>query len=809
MRFATGFLQDLRFALRSLRKNPGFAAAAICALALGIGAGSAIFSIVNGVLLRPLAYSDADRLVVILHHGTDPVAPANFRDWRDQDRSFASVQAAEYWTATLTGADQAERITGLHVTAGMFSMLGVQPLLGRTPAADEDQPGREHVVVLGYGLWQRRFGGDRSVVGSSVQFNGEPYTVIGVMPRDFRFAPFWATKAEMWAPLALGPRLASRGGQSLRVFARLRDGVTLAQARAELAATTARLEREFPGSNKDVQIVPLKEKVVGEIRPALLLLLGAVGFLLLIACANVAHMLLARTAARRREIAIRSALGARRSRLVRQFLTENVLLALVGGIAGLALAAAAVRVLPLIAPAILPRVDAVTVDGRVVWFTLAVSLLTAIFFGLAPALETRNLSESLKQGGHGATRGRDAARLRSLLVASEFALALMLLVAAGLMIRSAIALADLDPGFNPRHVLSMVVSLSGTREAAPAPRVAFFQQLLEQVRALPGVTAAGAINHMPLTGDLWRTPFFAEGRPVPPPSQTPRAVYRVVLPGYFQAVQLPLLRGRDISSADTLTAPAVAVINQRLAQSMWPGEDPVGKRLSLDDPRSQPRWITVAGVVKDAKQDDWAAAPNPEIYLPLLQDSMYLGLGEHVSSLTVVARASGDAAALTSSLKAQVAALDKNVAVSDVITLDDAIAEANARPRFFVYLLGAFAAIALLLAAIGIYAVMSYAVSRRTQEIGVRVALGAARWDVLKLIVGQGMTLAVIGAAAGIAGSLFLARLMTKILYGVRPLDPLTFALVPLLLVMVALLANYLPARRALRIDPLIALRQE
>ena len=802
-------VQDLRFALRSLRKNPGFTLAAVVALALGMGATAAVFSVINGVLLRPLAYSDADALVVVLHHGSDPVAPANFLDWRRQVHSFAGMEAAEYWTPTLAGVGQTERLPALRVTAGMFSLLGAKPLLGRTFVAGEDEAGRDRVVVLSYGVWSERFGGDQGVLGRAILLDGKPFTVIGVMPRGFRFAPFWATKAQMWAPLVLASRASDRGGESLRVFARLRPGGSLVQARSEVAVVTARLERAYAGTNQDVRVLPLKEKVVGDVRPALLLLLSAVAFLLLIACANVSHLLLARTAARRREIAVRRALGARRFHLLRQFLTENLLLAGIAGTFGLLLADLAVRALPAIAPGILPRLDAVRVDWRVCALTALAALLTAALLAILSALESPALGESLKQGGHGATGGRGSARLRGWLVASEFALALMLLAAAGLMLRSFVALVDLDPGFNPHHVLSFVVSVNGTREASPAPRIAFYQQLLQQLQAVPGVTAAGAVNHMPLTGDLWRMPVYIEGRPLPAPSTTLRAVYRVVLPGYFRAMQLPLLRGRDIAGSDTLDQPAIAVINQRLAQVAWPGEDPIGKRLTLDAPASAPRWITVAGVVKDARQDNWAAAPQPEIYLPLLQDTMYLGAGEHVASMTFVVRASGDAAALAPSVVAQVRALDKNVPVSQVITLEDAITDANARPRLLLWLLGSFSSIALLLAALGIYAVVSYSVSRRTREIGVRLALGASRREVGRLMVREGMLLAGAGCSAGMLSSLLLARFLGRLLYGVGPADPLTFVVTPLLLLAVALLANIIPARRAMRLDPMLALRQE
>ena len=514
----TELLQDLRHGLRMLAKSPGFTVMAVVTLALGIGANVAIFSVVNAVLLRPLAYRNPDQLVVILHDGSHPVAPANFVDWRNQSHSFESMGAAEIWGPSLLGSEGAEKIPALHITADVFPMLGVQPLLGRVFLPEEQQNGNDRKVVLSYGLWQSHFAGNRQILGSKVSLDGEVYTVVGVMPPDFKFAPFWATRSELWAPLSLSRRVLDRGGNSLRIFARLKARGTLAQARAEVSTITARLERQYPGSNRNVMVIPLKEKVVGQVRPALLVLLGAVGFVLLISCANVAHMLLARTAARHREIAVRSAMGASRSRVVQQFLTESIMLSLAGGLTGLALALGGVRVLVALGGADIPRSETIGVDGHVLLFALATSVLTGIAFGLVPALHTSklNVSESLKEGERGSSEGVCRNRLRSLLVASEFALALMLLAGAGLMIRSFVALENIDPGFNPRNVLSMVVSVAGTKQAQPNRRAAFYQELIQRVQGLPGVQSASAINHFcPWQGTAGDFISMWEGLPLP------------------------------------------------------------------------------------------------------------------------------------------------------------------------------------------------------------------------------------------------------------------------------------------------------
>src|SRR3984957_718911 len=488
--------------------------------------------------------------------------------------------AAQYWSPNLTGSDPPEHLYGLQLTESLMPMLGVEPLLGRGFGAGEDREGAEHEVVLSYRLWQRRFAGDRNVLGTPVTLNGEAYTVVGVMPREFKFAPFWATHAELWVPLAFGEGIHNRGGNSLRVFARLNPGVALQQARAEIATITTRLERQYPGTNRDVVVTPLKEKVVGQIETPLLVLLGAVGFVLLITCANVAHMLLARAAARQKEVAVRAALGARRGRIIRQFLTESLLLGCLGGATGLALSVLATRALIAISPANIPRMQTVTIDLRAALFLFAPTLLTSVAFGLGPALEASsiNVNDTLKEGSRGNSQGVSRNRLRSLLVISEFALALMLLIGAGLMIRSFAALQAVDAGFNPHNVVSMVVSVAGSSEADPARRPTFYHQLMERVRSLPGVQAAGAINHLPLAGDLWGWPFVIEGRPKPRPGESPSGVYRMVTPGYFAAMRLPLIRGRDVSETDSVSAPGVVIINERAAKEYWPGEDPTGKR---------------------------------------------------------------------------------------------------------------------------------------------------------------------------------------------------------------------------------------
>ena len=803
--------RDVRHGWRSLRRSPGFTTAAVLALALGIGATSAIMSVVNSVLLRPLSYADPGRLVV-LSHGGGPVAPANFADWRAQSRAFSEVAAAEYWTPTLSGSDAPESIPALHLTSGMLPMLGVKPLLGRFFTSDEDRPGRSSVAVIGYGLWQRRFAGDRNVVGRRVSLDGAEYTIIGVMPRAFQFAPFWATRAELWAPLALGPRLADRNGSSLRVFGRLRPGVSLAQARSDVHAVAARLEQQFPGSNRNVTVTPLMDLVVGDVRTPLVMLLVAVGLVLLISCANVAHMLLARAAARSREVAVRCALGASRGRVIRQLLAESLMLAAIGGAAGLLLAYVGVRALVAASPEFLPRASTVSVDGRVLFGTAVLTCLTAVAFGLLPALRASavDLARAFKQGERGSAGARG--RLRSILVASEVTLALVLLVGAGLMARSFLALRHIDTGFDPRGVMTMTLSVTGTRAAEPRVRTSFYREVLERVRALPNVSAAGMVNHVPIVGDNWGVPFAVEGRPKPHPGEAPSARYRVVMPGYFAAMRIPLRRGRDFTNADDDNAPRVVIVNEQMARTVWPGRNPIGQRITLDDST----WTTVVGVSKNVVISAVAAPSDNELYLPYLQDGGYQrDMKKHHAYFSLVARArctdgdACDAAALLEPVTAVVRSIDRNVAIAQPITMSQALDSSTADTRFYVVLLGAFAGIAVTLAGLGIFGVMHYVVSQRTREIGIRVALGAEPRLVVRLVVAEGMRLAIAGGLAGVVGALLVTRLMARMLYGVGPSDAATFAATTALLLGVAAFASWVPARRATRIDPLHALRSD
>ena len=798
--------RDVRYGLRGMRRNPGFTAVAVIALALGIGANSAIFTAVDAILLRPLGYRDPERLVVILNHGRGPVSPANFVNWKAQSRSFDNMGAAEFWTPDLTGSDRPEKLWAVRVSADILPLLGIPPSLGRFFTPDEDQPGREFEVVLGYTLWQRQFGGDTNVLGRRIQLDNHTYTVVGVMPAGFQFPPFWATRAELWAPLALGPR-ASQRGNSLRVFARLKPGVTLEQAREEFAAIAAGLERQYPGTNRDQRMVPLKERVVGEIRPALLTLLCAVGFVLLIACANVAHMLLARSAARAHEVSVRAALGAGRAQLLRQFLAEGLTMAMLGGAVGLLLAYWGVRAMVRFGPAGIPRLETLSLDWRVAGVTLAVSLATGILFGLAPALQAcgQSSAESLKEGGR-SVGGAARQRVRGLLVISEFALSLMLLIGAGLMLRSFVALEAIDPGFRPDHLLTMVVSVGGSQDAGPGRAPEFYQSALERVRAVPGVASAGMTNHLPIAGDLWGFPFWIEGRPVPYPGEEPEGAFRLVLPGYLETMKIAIERGRGIEAGDTKGAPGVVVINEYMAQRYWPGENAIGKRISLDNPSSSrlPAWLTVVGIVKNAVRYDWAAPPAEEFFLPYLQ---HTGTMSHY--ITLVVRTKGDPAALAPVVGNGIWQIDRNVTISEVQTMNAVVERANAEARFNMALLAVFASVATVLSAIGIFGVMSYAATRRRREIGIRLALGARPAEILQLITGEGMVLALCGTVAGIGGALMLTRFMARLLYGVPPVDPLTFIAVPLLLTTVALAACLIPAFRAARISPVAALRQE
>ena len=796
-------LNDLRYAFRMMFKHRVFTCVAVLALGLGIGANTAIFSVINAVVLRPLPYGQPEQLVTILHDGAKPVAPANYLDVAAQSQSFAAVAAAQWWEPNLTGREQPEHLRGLQLTAQMFQVLGVSPLLGRTFNADEDQTGREHVVVLSHRLWQRRFGGDAGVVGQQVTFDGQSYTIIGVMPPEFQFAPFWATKAELWAPLNLAPRANNRGGQSLRVFARLKPGVTPAMAQAEVATIFRRLEEEHPQTNKGLGIAvqSLHEQVVGKTRPALMILFGAVSFVLLIACANVATLMLARATSRQKEIALRTALGASSARIARQLLTESVLIALLGGAFGLFLSIAGMKALLALGPDSLPRLQTIRLDLPTLGFTFGVAVITGLVFGLAPVLQTRkwNWQESLKDSTRGSSAGRSRVNTRRLLVISEVALALMLLVGGGLMVRSFARLRAVDPGFTPEHLLTLTVSLAGSAHSTAPQRVAFFNELLPRIGSLPGVQSASAINHLPLGGDVWTVPFLVAGRPAPAPGEKQGAVYRIIRPDYFRTMGATLLKGRDFTAHDNDTSPPVVIINEPFARRHWPNEDPIGKRIRVSDDDTDRE---IVGVVKALKQDQWTAEPNLEMYLPHLQAAA-------PRALTLVVRSSGDPLALVGAVENQVWAIDKNLPVAEIRTMQEVIAGSIEQHRFNLFLLGLFASLALVLALVGIYAVMSESVNARTHEIGIRMALGARQADVLRMVVGQGMALAAIGIVIGLVGALWLTQFMKALLYEVSPTDSVTFLLIPFVVALVVLCACLIPARRATKVDPLIALRYE
>jgi putative ABC transport system permease protein len=805
--------------MRRLLAEPGFTFVAVLTLALGIGATAAIFSVVNGLLLRPLNYENPQEIVTLLNHGRGPVSPANFLDLRSNTTSFTQMAAAEAWGGTLASSDRPESVSGLRMGDGLFQLLGVSPVLGRTLQAEDFEPGKDHVLVLSHKLWQRAFGGDPQVVGKQVALSGESYSIVGVMPPQFQFPPFWSTRAEMWAPLDLRARATSRGGNSLRVFGRLKPGVTRTQAQAEVAAVNQQLVQAYSSVNQgmEIQVDALNEKVVGNLRTGLVFLSVAVGFVLLIACANVACLLLARAARRQKEAAVRLALGASRWRILRQLLTESLLLSLCGAVVGLLLAVWGVDWLSTLLGGDansfslkLPRLNEIKLDGMALLFTFTVSILTSVLFGLAPALTASktDLNSVFKETGRGVTGGRR--RLRELLVVAELALALVLLVSAGLLMNSFVKLQAVDPGFNPRNVLTLTTSLAGAAQYVGPAREGFYQQLSARLATVPGVESVSAINHLPLAGDRWGRTLTIEGRPSLP-GQGIEAAFRVSRPNYFQTMGIPLHEGRDFNERDTVDAPGVIVLNETMARHHWPNESPLGKRVALGGGRDEaPKWLTIVGVVKDVKQDSWIDAPSDEIYLPFQQSGeFFTSNARQYTSMTVVVRTAVAPSSLASVVQETGRSVDHSVAVSNVVSMENVITDTLWQQRFTLQLIALFAALALILAAIGLYGVMSYSVAQRTHEVGLRMALGAQRGDVIRMVVRQGMVLAVIGVAVGLLGAFAVTRLLRSLLFGVTPTDPITFAGVALGLLSVALVACYFPARRATKVDPLIALRYE
>jgi len=808
------FWQDLRYGARMLRKQPGFSLIAVLTLALGIGANTAIFSVVNAVLVKPLLYPHSDLVVQIWQ--TNPRAnrwgewisyPA-FVDYRRQNRVFEDIGAYRTWLWNITGGDHPEVLRGARVTSNLFSVLSVQPMLGRSFLPEEEQPGRNQVVILSYGFWQRRFGSDPALVGKTVTIDGLNHTVVGVMPPGFDL-PYNVSSAvfasDAWIPPGDDPELEDRGSPNYRVLARLKPGITIQQAQANIEAIALGLAEQYPENREmSATVVGLQQNLVKEARPTLLLLLGAVGFVLLIACANVANLQLTRTTARQKEAAIRLALGASRLQLIRQLLTESMLLALLGGAAGLLLAVWGVEFLVRLGPDI-PRLQDTSIDPRVISFTLVLSLATGVIFGMAPAFQGSriDLNETLKESGIRAPAGSGRGRTRSLLVITEMALALMLLISAGLFIQSFMRLQKVDPGFNPHGVLTAYIMLPSSKYTEPRRQAAFFKEVINRIEALPGVEAVGGASSMPLTGTNDAGYFRIEGIPERRAGDPLiEAEQPKITPGYIRAMEIPVLMGRSFNWADNENSPQVVVVSEALVQLYWPNEDPIGKRLSINnDSDGKPVWRQIVGVVKDVKHDGLAKQPRPVIFSPLLQ---------YPVPYTILAiRTHTDPSSLSPAIRRAVTAVDSEQPIFRINTMERFISDSVSDSRFQTQLLTVFAAVALALAAVGIYGVVGYSVNQRTHEIGIRLALGARQRDVLKMVVKQGMELATTGVVIGLAGAFALTRLMKDFLFGVNASDPLTFGVIALILTLIALLACYFPARRATKVDPLVALRYE
>ena len=815
--------RDLRIALRGLRQRAGFTTIAVLTLAIGIGAVTAIFSVVNGVLLRPLPYQDPAALtwirVRLKANPSSFLSAAEYWDLRERQRSFERVGAFADGTVNLTGSGAPERLRSGYVTADVLPLLGVAPVIGRAFAPENDLPGRPPVVLLSDGLWRRRFGGDPGVVGRTLMLDDAPTTVIGVMPPGFQLPThFTGASMEAWLPLQLDPAAdrTERGWHFLDVVARLRPGVTLAAAQNEVASLMAAMLTDYPMEyNADFagMASPLVDYILGDVRPAILVLLGAVALLLLIACANVASLLLAQGEARHREIAVRFALGAERCQIVRQLLTESVVLSLAGGLLGLLVAMWGIRALILGAPPSIPRLDTVGLDGRVLGFTLLVSLGTGLLFGLMPALQSSKteLVGAMVEGGRLGTAGAARQRFRRGLVVGQIALALMLLTGAGLLVQSFLKVRGVDPGFQPERLLTARLDLSPVRYSTSAQRRAFYRDALARIEAVPGVRSAGAARALPMTGQLvigdWS--FVEEGHfsNPPLPNEWTAADWQVITPGYFRTMGIPVLQGRGIEAGDRLGTPGAVVVNQTLARQMWPNGDAVGRRLLLGGGETDSIYRTVVGVVGDVRHRGLSADPRPEMYLP--HEQFPAGTGDALNSLYLTIRTAGEPTAVAPSIRAAVAGLDPDVTVSELQTMEQALGTWAAERRFTMLIVTGFAFAALLLGAVGIYGVMAHLVVQRTREIGIRIALGAVPREILRLVLSQGALLAGLGIVVGVAGAFATTRLLAGLLFHIRPTDPVTFAGTALLLALVAALASLVPALRATRVPPIEALRAE
>ncbi len=795
--------QDIRFGFRMMRKNRVSTVIVVLALALGIGANSAIFSVMNTLLLRPLPFANPERIMAVWSTFKDNrralMSPANFKDVREQSQSFQHLSTYFTRNYNLTGGDQPEAVEAAVVSANFFDVLGVKAAAGRTFLPEEEQGGQNPVVILSHGLWQRHFGSNPGLLGQTVKLNGRGYNVVGIMPPGINFPD----ETKLWVPLVLNPEaLKDREYHHLNMIGRLKDGVPAEQAGAEINTIASRLAQQYPQSNaqRGMRVISLHEDLVGDIRLALIILTCSVAFILLIACANVANLLLARAVARQREIAVRLALGASRVRLLRQFLTESILIALLSGAVGLLLAQVGIDLLISLSPSNIPRLAETSIDGRVLGFTLLMSLLTGVVFGVAPALRLSktDFNESLKEGKGSGAGGSRSRRMQGWLVVAEVALSMMLLVGAGLLLKSFLRLWNVQPGFDAQNVITMELSLSPSKYGTRQQVANFYQQLLSSLQTVPNVESVAAVSHLPISGKNLGLGYSVVGRPLLGPGEAPSGHYRAVSPNYFRTMQVPLKKGRDFTERDTRESPQVAIINETLARTQFPNEDPLGKQLLIEEEKAPREIVAVVGDIKHIKLD---AEAKPEIYVPYLQLTL--------PSMALVVRTSSDPTQMFNAVRQKVLSLDPEQPVYNMKTMEQYISASIAQQRFSGTLIGVFALIAVILAVLGIYGVIAYSVSQRSRELGIRIALGATPGHILKLVVRNGMTQVLIGVTIGLAASLFLTKVISSLLYGVSATDPTIFVAIPALFIVVALTACYIPARRATKVDPLSVLKAE